>query len=271
MRGECDFMVSGAESGGAERVPGAVREDELQRVQTNRIFDQYDRHYGDRHSAEYRRRFLYGPLFGGIDLRGKRVLDAMCGGGYTTVDLLGRGAEVSALDISDEAVSAYRARHAGCDVRACSILDVTFPAGAFDAVVIIGGLHHAQPRVQRAIDEVHRVLKPGGLFFFMEPHSRSLMDVARRAWYRRDAFFEENERAIDMEEIRRGNEGRFVFRKELYGGNLAYLLVLNSAVFRVPMWLKAAYSPALLAIEGLLAPLVPRSLSCIAMGVWEKR
>ena len=44
----------------------------------------YEAHYSDEWSVEYRRQFIYEPMFEGIDLSGKEVLDAMCGSGQTT-------------------------------------------------------------------------------------------------------------------------------------------------------------------------------------------
>ena len=41
---------------------------------------------------------------------------------------------------------------------------------SFDCVAVVGGLHHIHPNVKAAVREIHRVLKPGGHFCFMEPH-----------------------------------------------------------------------------------------------------
>src|SRR5262245_54880026 len=62
----------------------------------------YEAHYSDEWSVEYRRRFIYGPMFEGMNLSGMEVLDAMCGSGQTTSYLLARGAKVTGLDISNE-------------------------------------------------------------------------------------------------------------------------------------------------------------------------
>lgn len=58
------------------------------------------------------------------------------------------------------------------------------PDASFDVVCIGGALHHFHPGVQSAIDELHRVLKPGGILCFNEPHAGSLPDIARKIWYR---------------------------------------------------------------------------------------
>ena len=44
----------------------------------------YEAHYSDEWSVEYRRKFIYDPMFEGLNLSGMKVLDAMCGSGQTT-------------------------------------------------------------------------------------------------------------------------------------------------------------------------------------------
>jgi 2-polyprenyl-3-methyl-5-hydroxy-6-metoxy-1,4-benzoquinol methylase len=58
---------------------------ELQQQQHyDEIAAAYEAHYSDEWSVEYRRRFIYEPMFAGIELSGMKVLDAMCGSGQTT-------------------------------------------------------------------------------------------------------------------------------------------------------------------------------------------
>src|SRR6476659_9558716 len=76
----------------------------------DRIAADYEAHYSDEWSVEYRRRFIYEPMFEGIELSGKEVLDAMCGSGQTTSYLLTRGARVTGLDISNEVLEQFQAR-----------------------------------------------------------------------------------------------------------------------------------------------------------------
>ena len=50
-------------------------------------------------------------------------------------------------------------------------------------------------------------------------------------------------------------QNRFEFVGKRYGGNIAYLLVLNSLIFRIPLSWKRYYAPAALTIEAALSPL----------------
>ena len=98
-----------------------------------------------------------------------------------------------------------------------------------------GGLHQIRPLLTEAIDEIHRILVPGGLFVFVEPNHDSWSDRLRRIWYRFDRRFSDDEAAISIDD---DLEPRFAarFRREVVhqGGNLAYLLVAQSFILRTP-------------------------------------
>src|SRR5215510_4543442 len=96
--------------------------EQLQALHYNRISSQYERHYGDVCSKEYRERFIEQPMFAGIDLRGMNVLEAMCGNGQTTAFLLSQGARVTGLDISTAEIDSFQKRWPSEKARCASIL-----------------------------------------------------------------------------------------------------------------------------------------------------
>lgn len=245
-----------------------------QQAHYDNIAAAYEAHYSDEWSLAYRRRFIYEPMFAGLDLSGRKVLEAMCGSGQTTEYLLERGAEVTGLDISNEVIDAFRARwkdtHAVHAVKR-SLLDSGLPSGSFDCVVVVGGLHHIHPNLNLAVREIHRVLKPGGHLCFMEPHAGSLPDLVRRVWYKFDRFFSDNEEAIDMRALQRDFRSQFELKRAHYLGNLAFLLVLNSLIFRIPTKAKRFYSPLLLKLEARIEKLQGRLTSCFVVAQWQKR
>ncbi len=210
-------------------------------------------------------------MFENMDLSGLKVLDAMCGSGETTEYLLQKDSRVTGLDISGEAIRHFRERWPSCDAHCASILSTGFEGNSLDCVVIVGGLHHLHPHISEAINEVYRILKPGGYFCFAEPHKGSIPDRIRQFWYRHDSLFAENEAAIDIEALEREFSSQFKFIKQEYKGNLAYLFVLNSMVFRIPLRLKSFYSPVLLKVESIVERFRGKRLSCIAICQWKKR
>jgi tellurite methyltransferase len=125
-------------------------------------------------------------LFGEIDiylfdqlLRGRfdarrRVLDAGCGAGRNLPYFLARGFEIHAVDEDARAVAAARdlaARLAPAlpthNIRAGALDALPWPDGTMDAVVCSAVLHFAGDRghFDRMVDDLWRVLTPGGLFF----------------------------------------------------------------------------------------------------------
>ena len=231
----------------------------------------YEAHYSDRWSLEYCDRYMYAPMLEGVDVTGRDVLDAMAGTGKMTTFLLRRGARVTALDISSEVLALLKSKEPQVQTLARSAMSTGLPDASVDVVTAVQGLHHVQPHAQDAILEFHRILKPGGWLVFAEPHTGSIFDMLRKAWYRLDPLFEANEEALDLPALKRANEGRFDFVDGTYAGNLAYLLVYNSMVVRAPRWLKALYSRPLLWLEGPLQRLQTRRTSCMVIGRWRKR
>ena len=243
---------------------------QMQRAHYDRIAEQYQDHYGDFYSRQYRLKFINEPLFQGINLQDKDVLEAMCGGGFTTEYLLSKGARVTGLDISNEEMDAFKRRWPECHGTCASVLDSGLPSNRFDCIAVIGGLHHLHPNLGEALHEIHRTLKPGGYLCFAEPHKQSLPDIFRSFWYKHDRLFANNEASIDLPRLKKDFAKHFNFETELYRGNIAYLLVLNSMVFRIPWALKRLYSPALLQVEALAESFQGRFLSCFVACQWQK-
>jgi SAM-dependent methyltransferase len=242
-----------------------------QRAHYNRIASDFEVHYDDPWSRRYRDQFINGPLLEGLDLRGRQVLEAMCGGGLTTQTLLDRGAEVTGLDISEACIESFRRRWPECRTACASIAQSGLPSEAFDAIVVVGGLHHLQPDVDPAVEEIHRLLKPGGSLCFFEPHAGSLPDLVRQQWYKRDMMFGRNEAAIDLDHLKRKYLGSFEFVREVYGGNVGFLLVFNSLVLRIPLKLKRFYSPAVLRLEAAFSRFQSKRSACTVVCQWRKK
>jgi ubiquinone/menaquinone biosynthesis C-methylase UbiE len=99
-------------------------------------------------------------------LQGKHLLEIGCGMGYDSLEFLKRGVRVTAIDLTENAVT-IAAQHFAVEgvkpeaVQVGNALDLPFPDATFDAVWSNGVLH-ATGDTQRAINEVWRVLKPGG-------------------------------------------------------------------------------------------------------------
>lgn len=119
--------------------------------------------------------YLFDQLLRGrFDTR-RRVLDAGCGAGRNLPYFLAHGFEIYAIDADPGAVAAAQALaragghgDAGVSRIVVGELDaLPWPDRSMDAVVCSAVLHFARDRTHfaRMLDELWRVLAPGGLFF----------------------------------------------------------------------------------------------------------
>jgi ubiquinone/menaquinone biosynthesis C-methylase UbiE len=96
---------------------------------------------------------------------GTRVLDVACGPGYVAAAASARKAVPTGIDFSSEMVEEARGRYPDIDFREGDAEALALPDGSFDAVVMnFGMLHLGRP--EQALNEAHRVLRPGGRVAF---------------------------------------------------------------------------------------------------------
>jgi ubiquinone/menaquinone biosynthesis C-methylase UbiE len=228
----------------------------------------YDRHHMNKAAQAYRDRFIREKLFD-ADLRGKDVLDAMCATGIDTPFFLRRGAKVAGLDISPNCAAVFEERYRS-ECRVASMHDTGFEDRRFDVVFIGGGLHHIAAEIPACIDEIERILKPGGVFCALEPNHDDWSNRLRKLWYRLDSRFEDNERALSYAGELKPLTGQR-FREEAFfkGGNLAYLSIQQAGTLRTPKIVLNHASGWLMALETMLTaiPGVPKLYWCCR---WRK-
>lgn len=103
-------------------------------------------------------------------LKDKDVLEIGLGYGTVAQRIAESGARYRGLDIAAGPVNMVNHRLAQNNLpgkaEQGSALAAPFPDASFDAIVAIGCLHHTG-NLQRAIDECHRMLRPGGKLIFM--------------------------------------------------------------------------------------------------------
>lgn len=92
-------------------------------------------------------------------LRDRLVLDLGAGPGHYTAALARAGAKVVPIDLGEE--NMRKAADAGLAAVHTDAMRLPFPAGAFDGIFCSNMLEHV-PEAGRVIDEIERVLAPGG-------------------------------------------------------------------------------------------------------------
>lgn len=92
------------------------------------------------------------------------VWDLGCGPGQTAAYLDGLGVYVSGLDLSGRLLEQARALHPEIHFQKGSLLDLEFDDNSIAGVVAFYAIvHFTRDQVRKALREVFRVLKPGGL------------------------------------------------------------------------------------------------------------
>jgi SAM-dependent methyltransferase len=96
-----------------------------------------------------------------------RILDCGCGTGITTAHLHEHRPLIEGVDFSETYMA--RARRRGGYFRRMDLTALEFPDATFDVVCSADAVEHV-PALERALAEMDRVLKPGGVFVLQTPN-----------------------------------------------------------------------------------------------------
>ncbi len=91
---------------------------------------------------------------------GMSLLDVACGSGLAVRIADGMGAELAGIDAAPELMVVACERTPTADLRVGSMFELPWPDESFDSVVSVNGIWGG---CGAALDEAHRVLRPGGL------------------------------------------------------------------------------------------------------------
>ena len=229
------------------------RTSDLQSKHYDRILSEYDAEYGDSLSLEYRQRFFLDPLLCGLNLNGKNVADLAAGSGHTTMALKRRfpEARIVGFDVSERAVRTYRDR-TGCEAHVWDIGGPELPVEQFDVGIVVGGLHHCIRSIDTALRNLAFLVRPDGVLLMVEPNRDTFFEPLRRLWYTQDGYFESStEGALSHEALLQLAGDRFEPIEVRYMGGVAYFVVYNSLVLRVPSTVKRIVAQPLMSAEAL--------------------
>ena len=193
---------------------------------------------------------------------GGAFVELMCGGAEVCRRLPARFTAALALDLDVDMVE-----QAARDLTARGERRITFvggtaarlplPDACTSVVVVQGALHHARPVLGRILNEIHRVLRPGGVLVGSEPANDHPLTRAVRDWqYRRSAMQgnDPDEEGFDRSELGRllANAGLRLDRYQQFGF-IAYPLMGNTDLVPLLRGSRSrALGSALLALDSLL-------------------
>lgn len=123
-------------------------------------------HRGGLIEVEHETRYTWAATLAG----GREVLDAGCGVGWGTGRLLEAGAtRAVGLDIDSAAIDSAALRAPEAEFVRGDLMELPFEAASFDLVVSFEAIEHVTDP-QRALDEMRRVLRPGGWLVISSPN-----------------------------------------------------------------------------------------------------
>lgn len=99
----------------------------------------------------------------------RRLLDAGCSSGYATRFFAEKCPETYGIEISDD-VEIARQRYPHIRFHRGGLESTPFEDNFFDVIIMSDVLEHVDNE-QRALDEMYRILKPGGTFIVSTPHT----------------------------------------------------------------------------------------------------
>lgn len=105
------------------------------------------------------------------DLRGKKVLDLGAGTGRMIHHLRNLGANVVAADLSEKMLKKLHKKYPDIETIVADIEGLPFKDESFDCVLASFVIVHLK-YLDKAFEEVYRVLKPGGAFFVTNINQR---------------------------------------------------------------------------------------------------
>jgi len=115
------------------------------------------------------------------NMNGKRALDLGCGYGYYTVDLLQRGYEVDAVDISDHSIKMTREQiekmgnHPRVEIHNINAFDFE-PKKKYDLIICLEMLEHLHEDL-KLLKLVNTWLKDDGILLISVPHNEKLRNI----------------------------------------------------------------------------------------------
>lgn len=125
-----------------------------------------------------------------------RVIDIACGSGRDTVLFVETGYEYVGIDLCDEMLAGARELVPGADFRKMDMYSLEFPPRSFDGFWATAALLHIpKQNVDIILQEIQKVMKPGGIGFFAmkEGQDEKMVCGSREGDERFFAFYQENE------------------------------------------------------------------------------
>ena len=133
----------------------------------------------------------YRNIASAIEIGSGAFLDVGCGPGWLSIYVASGKPELDAIGIdTNEAMLQMAERHKGTRLnvtfRMMDAVNIIYPEATFDAAAAVQSAHHWEDTAA-VLREVHRVLKPGGVFYLYEADAENT--EVPGGWIQRQGIF----------------------------------------------------------------------------------
>ena len=111
---------------------------------------------------------IFHSLLRDVDISNNKVLEVGCGTGRISCEIISRKADLTVLDIGENLVHKVTSK-LGCQGVVGDACQLPFESGAFDVIISSECIEHTLYPV-KAIQEMCRVCRPGGIVCFTSPN-----------------------------------------------------------------------------------------------------
>lgn len=167
------------------------------------------------------------------------LLDIGCGTGIL-YDALPKGIDYTGIDLSKDMVAVGKKRYPLATFKVMDCENLEFKDETFDIIIVRGVIHHI-PEPKKALAEISRCMKKGGIIVISEPKHNALIEIARDIIKKVTTHFDKEHTSFREKEIINIIESaKLTLIQKRYFGYLAYPVSLPDIiplVKIVPHWL----------------------------------
>jgi SAM-dependent methyltransferase len=194
---------------------------------------------------------------------GERLLDVACGGGFFLAEAERAGLATSGIDLADAAIAKARQVAPKSELQRGDAESLPYPDDSFDIVTCLGSVEHML-NPETALEEMRRVLAPGGRTIVVVPNQWFAYDVAR-GWLEGAGLShgQESERYFSITQAR-DLVGRSFWIRHVEGWNPPPSLARATRPFT------GSLSRAALRVYGWLRPRLPLAMAYVFVFVGAK-
>ena len=177
------------------------------------------------------------------------LLDIGCDYGDFASEYMKKAKKVYAIDPNVDVIDAAKKKHPSIIFEIAPAEKIPFPDSCFDVVAITDAFEHVDDE-KKTMDEIYRVVKPGGILVFSVPYKGlfGFLDSFNMKFYfpRVYKFWKGKRfdpevykkapwhRHYSLKDLKRFFDGKFIIEKKHRGGLFlyAFLWIFDNAFFR---------------------------------------